>query len=67
MKINFKSQNNAKCIIGLSNTWWTDPFKSHLLLVKKYVQVFADRVHISNRWILVQALAHTPDPNCDMP
>ena len=29
--------------------------------------LFADRVHVSNHWILVQALAHTPVPNYDMP
>ena len=27
---------------------------------------FSDRVHVSNHWVLVQALAYTPVPNYDM-
>ena len=30
-------------------------------------RIFADRVHVRNHWILVQALAHTPVPNYDIP
>ena len=32
----------------------------------QFCSLFADRVHISNCWILVQALAHTPVQNYDM-
>ena len=33
----------------------------------KYFLIFADRVHVSNHWLLVQALAHAPIPNYDIP
>ncbi len=31
------------------------------------VKIFAVVVHVSNHWILVQATAHAPVPNFDMP
>ena len=35
----------------------------------RYCQLiyYIDRVHISNFWILVQAVTYTPVPNFDMP
>ena len=41
-----------------------------VLYMEPFVQIckeFADRVHVSNHWLLVQALADTPVPNYDMP
>ncbi len=36
-------------------------------MLKCLLKLFADVVHVSNHWILAQAMAHAPVPNFDVP
>ena len=62
-----RNECNIKRAMDMYNIIPRHFFKKVEIFIPLEVLVFADRVHVSNHQILVQALPHTPIPNYDMP